>query len=218
MAVRQARVAVRMAVRRGIAEGPRQRRTVRLAEIEDEGLAGVEAVGPEDAAGRHRVFGVVRASADRPDRHRRHHRRVAGAARVGVDHGEEVARRPVGIAGPQEHEAAAGRRGTRAAGAGVTRRERRRQGESEESWAACAHGLGRGRRECTRRRPPSGGLLVCLTMRRCGRASSMRRARSRRSVRTRSGTRTASGAACRDRPSGRPCCVRRPNVPAAAAV
>ena len=167
VAVRQARVAVGVAVRQRIAEGPRQRRPLRMAQIEDEGPAGVEAIGPQQAIGRHRVFGVMRPGPDRAGRHRGHHRRIAGAARVGVHHGEKIARGLVGVPGPQEHETAGGRRGASSAGAGVTRREGRHQAERKESQAAYSHA----RPECTCRRPPNRAAFARAAARRESRAA-----------------------------------------------
>jgi hypothetical protein len=141
VAVREPRVAVRVTERQRIAERGGQHRARRLPQIEGERAAGVEPVGPQDAASRHRVLRVVRPRSDRPDRQRRDNRGIAGAARVGVDDRQEVALAPIRVAGPQEEEAAARRPLTRAAGARVTSCEQGRQRDDERE--AVAHELGR---------------------------------------------------------------------------
>ena len=102
VAVVHADEGVRVAQPRQVAERGQDARLQRRGEVEQPGASGTKAVGQQVPVRGHLVLGVMRVGPRLAGGQRRDNRAVAGGGRRGVDDAEEVARFPVGVAGPEE--------------------------------------------------------------------------------------------------------------------
>ena len=102
IAIGQPKVGMRMRVTAHVVEGRHDRWLKRIAHIQDEAAPGIVVVGEQHAAGRHRVFGVVRAYCLLVGFHRRHHSPEIRRARIRVDHEQEIISLLVAITCPDE--------------------------------------------------------------------------------------------------------------------
>ncbi len=103
--VRQPLVAVREREPRRLLEGAEEPRGVGIGQIEAERRPCHEAVGQERPAGGHAVLGVMGVGPAPVGGEGGDHAAVAGAFRIGVEHRQEVAVRPVDVSGPGDEPA-----------------------------------------------------------------------------------------------------------------